>query len=109
MLWIGNLLNVMAVVMMSLILLVAVLHGDRLDTTLEFCLMFTVAAIPFTMLTVLSVTMAGVDVLCSDRTGTLTRNLHSLGAPIVCGAGPAGPVLLEAALASRRENDDTMR
>ena len=128
---IGNVLIVLAVVLVSLILVVAVLHGDRLDTTLEFCLVLTVAAIPVAMPTVLSVTMAvgarllstkgaivsrlaaieelaGVDVLCSDKTGTLTKNQLTLGEPFVCGGGPAEPVLLAAALASRRENDDTI-
>ncbi len=128
---IGNVLIVLAVVLVSLILVVAVLHGDRLDTTLEFCLVLTVAAIPVAMPTVLSVTMAvgarllstkgaivsrlaaieelaGVDVLCSDKTGTLTKNQLSLGEPFVCGGGPAEAVLLAAALASRRENDDTI-
>ncbi len=124
-------LIVLAVVLVSLILVVAVLHGDRLDTTLEFCLVLTVAAIPVAMPTVLSVTMAvgarllstkgaivsrlaaieelaGVDVLCSDKTGTLTKNQLTLGEPFVRGGGPAEPVLLAAALASRRENDDTI-
>jgi H+-transporting ATPase len=96
---------------------------------LQFALVLTVAAIPVAMPTVLSVTMAvgarllakkeaivsrlvaieelaGVDVLCSDKTGTLTQNKLTLGDPFCVDGVPAERVILCAALASRAEDKD---
>ena len=128
---IGNYLIILAVALVAVILTVALLRGDPLFTTLQFALVLTVAAIPVAMPTVLSVTMAvgarllakkkavvsrlvaieelaGVDVLCSDKTGTLTQNKLSLGEPFRVNDVPAEQVILHAALASRAENDDTI-
>jgi H+-transporting ATPase len=128
---IGDYLIVLAVVLVALILAVAVFRGDKIMTTLQFALVLTVAAIPVAMPTVLSVTMAvgarllaakqaivsrlvaieelaGTDMLCSDKTGTLTQNKLTLGAPFsVEGVNPES-VILNAALASRAENQDTI-
>ena len=94
---IGDYLIILAVTLVVLILAVALFRGDPILSTLEFALVLLVAAIPVAMPTVLSVTMAvgarllakkeaivtrlsaieelaGVDVLCSDKTGTLTQN-----------------------------------
>ncbi|MFC1454272.1 plasma-membrane proton-efflux P-type ATPase [Verrucomicrobiota bacterium] len=128
---IGNYLIVLAVVLVALILAVALFRGDPMLTTLQFALVLTVAAIPVAMPTVLSVTMAvgarllakkeaivsrlasieelaGMDVLCSDKTGTLTQNKLSLGDPFSVNDVPAEQVILCAALASRAENQDTI-
>ena len=128
---IGNYLIVLAVVLVTLILAVALVRGDKLTTTLQFALVLTVAAIPVAMPTVLSVTMAvgarllsrkqaivsrlasieelaGMDILCSDKTGTLTQNKLTLGEPFSVNAIPASEVILSAALASRAENEDTI-
>ena len=98
---------------------------------LQFALVLTVAAIPVAMPTVLSVTMAvgarllakkqaivsklvaieelaGVDVLCADKTGTLTQNKLTLGDPFCLDKITADQVILAGALASRAENDDTI-
>jgi len=128
---IGDYLIVLAVVLVVLILAVALFRGDKMMTTLQFALVLTVAAIPVAMPTVLSVTMAvgarllaakqaivsrlvaieelaGIDVLCSDKTGTLTQNKLTLGPPFsVEGVNPE-QVILNAALASRAENQDTI-
>ena len=128
---IGDYLIVIAIVLVVLILAVALFRGDKMTTTLQFALVLTVAAIPVAMPTVLSVTMAvgarllatkqaivsrlvaieemaGMDVLCSDKTGTLTQNKLTLGDPFsVYGVSP-DQVILSAALASRAENQDTI-
>ena len=126
---IGNYLIILAVVLVVVIVVVATLRGDPILTTLQFALVLTVAAIPVAMPTVLSVTMAvgarllakkkavvsrlvaieelaGVDVLCADKTGTLTQNLLTLGAPFSVGDVTAADVILAGSLASRADNDD---
>jgi H+-transporting ATPase len=128
---IGDYLIILAVALVILILIVALFRGDKVLTTLEFCLVLLVAAIPVAMPTVLSVTMAvgarllakkeaivtrlsaieelaGVDVLCSDKTGTLTENKLTLGDPFTVNNVPGDQVILWAALASRAEDKDTI-
>ena len=128
---IGNYLIVLAVVLVVVIIGVGVYRGDPILTTLQFALVLTVAAIPVAMPTVLSVTMAvgarllakkqaivsklvaieelaGVDILCADKTGTLTQNKLTLGDPFCFGDVPAADVILTGALASRADNDDTI-
>ena len=128
---IGDYLILLAVSMVAVIVIVSLFRGDRFFTTLQFALVLLVAAIPVAMPTVLSVTMAvgarllakkkaivtklsavdelaGVDVLCSDKTGTLTQNKLTLGDPFTVGGTPAAQVVLWAALASRAEDKDTI-
>jgi H+-transporting ATPase len=128
---IGDYLIALAVAMVLLIVIVALFRHDPVLTTLEFCLVLLVAAIPVAMPTVLSVTMAvgarllskkevvvtklsaieelaGVDILCSDKTGTLTQNKLTLGDPFTVNKIPGDQVILWAALASRAEDKDTI-
>ena len=49
-----------------------------------------------------------MDVLCSDKTGTLTQNKLTLGDPFSVNSIPADQVILWAALASRAEDKDTI-
>ena len=128
---IGNYLIILAVALVAVIIAVALFRGDPILTTLQFALVLTVAAIPVAMPTVLSVTMAvgarllakkeaivtrlaaieelaGVDVLCADKTGTLTQNKLTLGDPFSVNGIPAEQVILNAALASRADNNDTI-
>ena len=128
---IGNYLIILAVAMVAVIITVAIFRGDAILTTLQFALVLTVAAIPVAMPTVLSVTMAvgarllarkkaivsklvaieelaGVDVLCADKTGTLTQNKLTLGDPFSVNGIPADQVILNGALASRADNNDTI-
>jgi H+-transporting ATPase len=128
---IGDYLIILAVALVAVIITVALFRGDPILTTLQFALVLTVAAIPVAMPTVLSVTMAvgarllakkeaivtrlaaieelaGVDVLCADKTGTLTQNKLTLGDPFSVNGIPADQVILWAALASREEDKDTI-
>jgi H+-transporting ATPase len=128
---IGNYLIILAVALVAAIIAVAIYRGDPIFTTLQFALVLTVAAIPVAMPTVLSVTMAvgarllarkkaivsklvaieelaGVDLLCADKTGTLTQNKLTLGDPFSVNNIPSEQVILFAALASRSENNDTI-
>ena len=52
--------------------------------------------------------LAGVDILCSDKTGTLTQNKLTLGDPFCVNGIAAADVILDAALASRAEDKDTI-
>ncbi len=128
---IGNYLIILAAALVALIIAVAVFRGDPILTTVQFALVLTVAAIPVAMPTVLSVTMAvgarllaakkaivsklvaieelaGVDVLCADKTGTLTQNKLTLGDPFCAGDIAPEQVILAGALASRADNNDTI-
>jgi H+-transporting ATPase len=128
---IGNYLIVLAVSLVALIVAFALYRGDPIVSTLQFALVLTVAAIPVAMPTVLSVTMAvgarllakrqavvsrlvaieelaGVDVLCADKTGTLTEDNLTLGDPFCVQGMTADQVILVGALASRADNDDTI-
>jgi H+-transporting ATPase len=128
---IGNYLIILAVMLVVVILTVALFRGDPMTITLQFALILTVAAIPVAMPTVLSVTMAvgarllatkqaivsrlaaieelaGMDVLCSDKTGTLTQNKLTLGDPFSVEGVTSDQVILNAALASHAENQDTI-
>ena len=49
-----------------------------------------------------------MDVLCADKTGTLTQNKLTLGDPFSVNNIPAEQVILNAALASRADNNDTI-
>ena len=128
---IGDYLIILAVALVAVIITVSIIRGDPILTTLQFALVLTVAAIPVAMPTVLSVTMAvgarllakreaivtrlaaieelaGVDVLCADKTGTLTQNKLTLGDPFGVSGVEADEVILCAALASREEDKDTI-
>ncbi|MGB2676127.1 MAG: plasma-membrane proton-efflux P-type ATPase [Candidatus Acidiferrum sp.] len=128
---IGDYLIILAVALVVVIVMVALFRGDPILSTLEFALVLLVAAIPVAMPTVLSVTMAvgarllakkeaivtrlstieelaGVDVLCSDKTGTLTQNKLTLGDPFTVNGIPPDQAILYGALASRAEDKDTI-
>lgn len=107
-------------------------HSFGLDTALsilQFVLVLLVASIPVAMPTVFLITlalgvlnlskkkaivsrlssieeMASVDILCSDKTGTLTKNQLTLGDTTLINAKDAQEVIFIGSLASRKEDND---
>ncbi|HEX9881530.1 MAG TPA: HAD-IC family P-type ATPase, partial [Hyphomicrobium sp.] len=128
---IGNFLILSTVALVVLILLVSLYREEPFLETLQFCLILTVAAIPVALPAVLSVTMAigaeriarmkavvsrlvaieelaGIDVLCADKTGTLTKNQLTLGDPMPADGEKVELLLEAAALACDRDNPDAI-
>ncbi|MBN1856787.1 MAG: plasma-membrane proton-efflux P-type ATPase [Dehalococcoidia bacterium] len=104
-------------------------RGDSVLSVVEFVLVLAVASVPVAMPAVMSVTMAlgarvmaakqaivtrlpaieeiaGIDILCSDKTGTLTQGTLTPGDPFTIAGVSAADVLLCAALSSRAEDND---
>jgi H+-transporting ATPase len=52
--------------------------------------------------------LAGVDILCSDKTGTLTKNILTLGDPILFQAKSPDELILAGALASEKGREDAI-
>src|SRR5271166_4931366 len=128
---IGDYLIVLALMLVAVVIGLGIYRGEPILTVLQFALVLTVAAIPVAMPTVLSVTMAvgarllakkqaivsklvaieelaGVDVLCADKSGTLTQNKLTLGHPFCMDAVTAEELILAGALASQAANNDTI-
>jgi len=126
---IADYLLIIAVALAILIVGVAFHRHDPILVVLQFALILTIAAVPVAMPAVLSVTMAlgakvlalkqaivtklssieevaGIDVLCSDKTGTLTQSKLTPGDPFTIGDITAEQVILSGALASRAEDQD---
>ncbi len=128
---IGDYLIYLSLALVAVLIIVQLFRHAPLLDLVQFALILTVASIPVAMPAVLSVTMAvgalalskmkaivsrlqsieemaGVDILCSDKTGTLTQNKLNLGEPVVFGAVDAQELILSGALASRAENKDAI-
>lgn len=126
---IANYLIVVAVALVALTVAVSLVRGNPVLQTLEFALVVTIASIPVALPAVLSVTMAigarqlarrqavvshlpaveelgGMDLLCSDKTGTLTQNRLAVAASWTVAAVSDDEMLAVAALASRAEDND---
>ncbi len=126
---VGNFLIAVTLVMIAIIIYVGVSRHEPTIELLVFSLVLTISAIPVAMPAVLTVTMAvgarvlaaknavvsrlaaieelaGMDVLCSDKTGTLTKNEMTLAEPYVLGGFRGDDLFFYAALASREENHD---
>jgi len=126
---IGNYLILITLALVLLIVMVSLFRHDPLLEIIRFALVLTVAAIPVALPAVLSVTMAvgavnlarrqaivskltaieelaGVDIFCSDKTGTLTKNEMQVAEPLLLNGYGLHELFLYAALASRLENND---
>jgi H+-transporting ATPase len=126
---IGDYLIVLAVALVSVMFLVALFRHESLLETLQFALVLTVAAIPVALPAVLTVTMAvgatalagkeaivsklvaieemaGMDVLCSDKTGTITKNDLTVANVTPFKGFTENEVLMLGDLGSREEDQD---
>jgi len=126
---IGNFLILITIGLVALIIMVALFRHENFLEILRFAMVLTVAAIPVALPAVLSVTMAvgalnlarrqaivsrltaieelaGVDVFCSDKTGTLTKNEMRVADPVVLDGHTEQQLFLYATLASKKENHD---
>ena len=126
---IGDYLIAIAAVMVSITIVVGLFRHQGVFELVQFGLVLTVAAIPAALPAVLSVSMAvgaealakkeaivsklvaieemaGVDVLCADKTGTITKNELTVGEVTTMGGYTEKDVMLFATLASREEDQD---
>jgi H+-transporting ATPase len=126
---IGDFLILLAVSLVAVIFLVALFRHESILETLQFALVLIVASIPVALPAVLTVTMAvgatalakkeaivsklvaieemaGMDILCSDKTGTITRNELSVAQVSPFQGFKESEVLLFGTLASRKEDQD---
>jgi H+-transporting ATPase len=126
---IGDYLIEIAAILVIVIFAVALFRHESLLSTLQFTLVLVVASIPVALPAVLSVTMAvgaialakkeaivsklvsieemaGVDVLCSDKTGTITKNELAVAGLKTFDGVDDKELILYAALASQKESKD---
>ncbi len=126
---IGNYLIILAAIMVTTVVIAALFRQANPLELLQFALVLIVAAIPVALPAVLTVTMAigaialakkeaivsklvsieemaGVDVLCSDKTGTITKNELTIAEAQAFGKFTIDDALLYGTLASREENHD---
>jgi H+-transporting ATPase len=126
---VGNFLIILTLLMISIIIYHGIKTNQPTVELLIFALVLTISAIPVAMPAVLTVTMAigaralsakdaivsrlsaieelaGMDILCSDKTGTLTQNSMSLAEPYMVGNYTKDALMLYATLASKEENND---
>jgi H+-transporting ATPase len=128
---IGNFLILTTAGLIGIIVVAGLFRHNPLLELMQFALILAVASIPVALPAVLSVTMAvgaerlarlraivsrlvsieemaGMNTLCSDKTGTLTKNELTLGEPQPAPGITHDDLLLTAALASRRDAPDAI-
>ena len=126
---IADYLIVLALILVSVIFVIALFRHESILSILQFSLVLTVASIPVALPAVLSVTMAigamalakkeaivsrlvaieemaGMDILCSDKTGTITQNKISVAELVPYHDFTAQDILRIGSLASKEENND---
>ena len=128
---IGDYLIYISIALAALLILSQVHRGEHVLKIVQFVLILVVASIPVAMPAVLSMTMAlgalalsrmkaivsrlqsieeiaGIDILLSDKTGTLTQNKLTLGEPVVFDYTDPGKLILAGSLAAPREDRDSI-
>ena len=126
---IGDYLIFLAAGLVAIVFMVAIFRQESLLDTLQFALVLVVAAIPAALPAVLSVSMAvgatelarkgaivsklvaieemaGMDILCSDKTGTITKNELTLSELIPFEGFTEEDILIYSAFASNEEDND---
>lgn len=126
---IGNYLIILAVALVTIVFVVELVRLENFFEILQFALVLIIAAIPVALPAVLMVSMAvgaadlakkkaiakrllaieelaGMDVLCSDKTGTITKNEISIGEIVPFDTFTAEDVILYGVLSSREEDKD---
>jgi H+-transporting ATPase len=126
---IGDYLIRLDAVLVSIVFVLALYRHESILETLQFVLILTIASIPVALPAVLSVTMAvgavalakkeaivsrlvaieelaGMDVLCADKTGTITKNELTVAEVKPFEGFKESDVLLLATQASREEDQD---
>jgi H+-transporting ATPase len=127
MLKIGKFLIVLALALIIITATIMLIRGDSLLETMRFSLVLAIASIPVALPTVLAVTMAigahslakskaivsnfmaieelaGIDTLCVDKTGTLTKNEIAVIQPKVYDNFLLEDLFIYGMLASEKEN-----
>jgi len=128
---IGDFLILTTAGLVAVIVVAGLFHHNPLLEMVQFALILAVASIPVALPAVLSVTMAvgaerlarmkaivsrlvaieemaGMNTLCSDKTGTLTKNELTLGDLQPAPGVERDDLILTAALASRRDAPDAI-
>ncbi|GAO46368.1 plasma membrane ATPase [Saitoella complicata NRRL Y-17804] len=124
---IGTILLVLVILTLLVVYISAFYRSTRIARILEFTLAITIIGVPVGLPAVVTTTMAvgaaylakkraivqklsaieslaGVEILCSDKTGTLTKNKLTLGEPYcVAGVEPDDLVLTACLAASRKK------
>ena len=116
----------LSTILVLIILFVVLARNNNFLETLSVCVVLLIASIPLAMQIVCTCTMAvgahtlakkravvtrisaieelaGMDILCSDKTGTLTKNELTVQKPRLLGSWSVDDIFLSASLAARRE------
>lgn len=111
------------------IIVAGIIREEKIMDVLLFALVVTIAGIPQALPAVLSVTMsiganrlarkkaivsrlsameemAGLEILCADKTGTLTKNELELQEPVLFEAENEDDIIMAAALTTQKNNSD---